>query len=267
LGRRGGNAEAALARAIPAWRAPVADLRGTGTADPARSIRVALGRALMPVTPASRLRGWVHSFGFLAIVFAGNALNEDSWHAWSQMWVWLLPLMIGMFTITLPAFGFGGAVQRRWQGFHGELPLLAMLPGLGGTRDALLRNLLRACLGRLWSFALLTWVALSAIGILDSSIPLIVYGACAALSGALLGTAMVLGALGGKPLSSSASGVLTVTAMVAVGVSLVLAALHRSRPALLPLLCAATLAALLWLTLRGWRGLQRRPHPFLANAP
>jgi threonine/homoserine/homoserine lactone efflux protein len=78
---------------------------------------------------------------------------------------------------------------------------------------------------------------------------------------------MVLGALGGKPLSSSASGVLTVTAMVAVGVSLVLAALHRSRPALLPLLCAATLAALLWLTLRGWRGLQRRPHPFLANAP
>jgi hypothetical protein len=165
-------------------------------------------------------------------------------------------------------------VHQRWKRTNAELPLLALLPGLGDAR-ARRHVLLRAAFGTPVKVQLLLLACVLAAALvmhLSGLAVLLVALAQLAAVGAM--AAQVLCTLGGyKPhvgVLASIYVVLAVLFCLSTFVPLLSADEHPwSGLALLePALLASWIvlaAVLLWLGRRGWRGLLARPHPFLAN--
>lgn len=272
-----------LIRQRPDWMQPRADLRRTGPQSPVRTLRVALGGWYMPKTVAGHLRAAAPmllpvllAVAVMALMFAGNHRTD----ATNTTLIGLgAGLVWGMLVGGLALTAIGTVlIGQRWQRANAELPLLALLPGLGDAQRVR-RSLLRAAL----TMPLVTQLLLSAamLGAALVAARFVHLGGVAVLLIALpqlaaAGTmvAQVLCTLGGRKLPTWAGWLIYIPFFVLYFLSIFLPATMVGKhpwpganPAQ-PWLLAAWVAmavVLTWLARRGWRGLLARPHPFLPN--
>lgn len=255
------------------WLRPTPDLHGLGPGKPVRTIRMALGRATMPQTWARLLLSLALVALVLAVCLALALYAGQS------------PRNLAALLTSPPFIGgiFGGAagaaliscvgqIQSRWSGTSAELPLLALLPGLGAPAP-LRRHVVIACLLKPVGILLAALLAVWVIGSLQhasfpfSLIALMFVGSCV-----LLALALVLGALGGKPVPGWMMIIAAIALVLLLGFSFGLAdkadnPVHHASAGWL-VLSLTWLAAMVWFALLAWRGgraLRRRPHPFLTG--
>lgn len=272
------NAETRLIGQRARWLQPTIDLHGCGPDRPTCSLRVALGGWGMPQTLVSRVRrvGVLLVTTFLTLLLFGLSLGSDNRHTDVLSLIGgadMLMLYIGMVGPLL-AIIHTQLLQRRWSRCNAELPLLALLPGLGDATQAR-RALLRASL--LPMLGLQTVLLLATLALADH-LHLDARGDALLLLSQLAGMGMLvafdLAVLGHVGISHWWTTVALVYGYLLINASSAVALPLFSDHALmlktgvvvaLALLWATFLAPLAMLGLRGWRGLQRQPHPFLAN--
>jgi hypothetical protein len=271
-----GNAatDTRLAGQIPGWLRTTVDLRASGPGHVVQSLRVALGETFMPQTRSRRVRktvivllSCVLGVGLLVLQAIGYAEHGDG-----------MPVAIGVRFLLMWCVPFVSAVlavvtanvlRQRWSRSNAELPLLALLPGLGDPAQ-IKRALLRASLPPTLykqTFLLVVSLLVAAwwhLGI-ESGLLLLLGQLC----GAALLLVLTLMVFAGGSLSGSNHAGLVVLGMVWFWLPLVSALVSRVPLPALGLVVAigwvAAAGVLLWLGRRGWRGLQQRAHPFLAN--
>lgn len=280
LGIHGRNGDTLMVRSAQQLFTPIYDVSRTGPDNPVASIRVLLGRSKTPQTVASHLRNVALGFAFI-LVFAvlPNMMNwmhdrDDLRKVFTAMFApplgtLLWPIIIACMAVLLMALAVGYALQMRWTDAHGELPLLALLPGIG-TADVAKRHVLRANLLRPLIWLGVAFVALCSLAAMQHLLTtMLVYAPLCLASSALLATAIVLAVLGGRPLSQWAVGSWTIGLIGLIGLTcFVLALATPDAPIRLALVAVwlVVLAVLAWQTSTGWRAVQRRPHPFLTNS-
>lgn len=278
MGRLGGLAQknsTAMLRRRPGWLQARADLRNAGPQSPVTTLLVALGGWYMPQRWASYLRQMLPVLLPIALFVPVMALMQ--WgdpHPGGMNAFWRamgLGVTGGTFGGLVLAASAALAPAQRWKRANGELSLLALLPRLG-TAASVRANLLRAALIKplLAQAVLLALVLGSALAIKLSGIALVlltlVQLGCA---GAVVG--LVLCTFGGIDLSMWVRAALALGGVVLLSISAFIPLLAQPWPlnglldVLLGLAWATFAGALIWLARRGWRGLQQRPHPFLAN--
>lgn len=267
-------------RQRPDWLRPSIDLDGAGPARPRRALRVALGGWYLPQSVPSYVRQLGISLAIgatpvLLILLLGYLGRHDRNN---------VELLQGSLIGILAMFGAlaGPMISalsllwlgKRWQRANGELPLLALLPGLG-DRSQLRRQLLRAVFGLPLLLHALT-LALIGLGMVfwHDHAAMLSFLLLTQLGSTAITVAALLNLLGGRALSIWSAGALLTIAFALTLLSLVLPTMAwGSRPVasaastLPPLVLAWLLfgAALLWLGWRGWHGLRKLPHPFLAR--
>ncbi|MGO4502246.1 MULTISPECIES: hypothetical protein [unclassified Dyella] len=266
-----------LIRRNPAWLQPRVELRQSGPAHPVTSLRIGLGGVFAPLTTGGRAMQLSIVLGaslIFVLQLGVQAVQRHPGH-FSESFV-----HTGLVGMLMWGVGFGGSMiallpiaqlVQRWMKQNAELPLLALMPGLGDAahvkRRLLCASLLPplAALGALMVLALVLATLLHASAIGTCALMLTLCGAMAFVS------AFVVSVLGGRPLGRWPSIGLCLFGYVLFSVSI-----------MVPLLSSGDqvhgyvtwfvgawgvlLALLAWLALRGWRGLARRPHPFLANS-
>jgi hypothetical protein len=279
----GGNAINGLdattqVRQRPDWMQPQPDLRHVGPNQPDNTLRVALGGWYLPRTLRGHLQGLAP--GLLAMLVPGSILfltflgnHAISFHAW---WP-LATLLIGWITM------FGGMglmfttltlIQQRWKKNNAELPLLALLPGLGDVHTAKQRTLIVA-LRRPLVLQMGALVALLALTLPSHpstiSVLMLVTGQ---LSCALALVAGVIRVIGGRPLSTSGTFALMIAVSLLIGSnSLLPNSMLGAQPWTPPMPYALTVLAvwlivsvvLAWVGHRGWLAWKARPHAFMPN--
>lgn len=280
FGARQANLDAAMARASRSWLSPVPDLHALGPLQPVRSIRVALGRTVMPQTWRSVLRQIGLSLTFI-LVFTGLPIAAQMGnHDFRAVMDALIlphagalgmPVMIACVIAAVAAATFPVPVRARWAAGAAELPLLGLLPGLGDLAAAR-RNVMRAALTQTLHVILVEFIVLCALGVWARALPgAIVFSALSATCTAALAAACILGVLGARPLSRLLQIVLGCVLLLLVGLAMACGFASDGFDARtwLPLVAALALllALLLALCRRGWRAFSQRPHPFLASAP
>jgi len=278
-GRGGdGGGETRLVGQRSRWMQPGADLRGCGPGHPVRSLRLALGGWSMPQTPASRVRqaGLAVAallFGALILLLSSSSPTDYA-SILSASGGGALLLFYLATTGPLLVITHMKTLQRRWNRPNAELPLLALLPGLGDAarrRRALLDAALRPTLG-------VQAVVLLAIALLAVHLRLAGHDLALLLLGQLAGMGMTcasgMAVMGGAWTQPWRATALMILGYLLINAGNTLASpLFDDHPGLhgpaatvvLAVLWASFLVPLLRLGLRGWRGLRRRPHPFLAN--
>lgn len=266
-----------MLRRRPDWMLARADLRKIGPRSPVTSLRVALGGWYMPQRWTSYLRQMLPVLLPLALFIAFMALmqlGDPEHHGLHDLWQGMgfgVVGWIGTFGGLLLAARAALAPTQRWKRVNGELALLALLPGLGDAA-AVRKHLLRAALVKpLLAQALLLALVIGATltmqmsGIAIALLTLVQLGCAGAV------VCLVLSTFGGVDLSIWTRATLSIGGVVLLSISSFIPLLAQSWPlngmqdAFLVLAWAAFAGALLWLGRLGWRGLQQRPHPFLAN--
>ena len=260
-------------RQQPDWMLPMVDLGPSGPQRPRYSLRVALGGMFVPMTPAGRARQLAMAV-LPSVLVVGLLLRQASqrhggfhWAMltqWAGMFAWFGGF-IGLLVVLLAVMQLG----QRWQKDNAELPLLALLPGLGTParlrRDLLAASLLPGVGVQLLLLALMATLAWCVR--MDWTAALAVLLAQATGIGVLV--AFTLAIIGGRPLPGWGTGMLSVACFIVTATGLSFALMDRGAHDIL-LLAAASAWAMLalvlaWLGRRGWRGLRDRPHPFIAN--
>lgn len=270
-----------MARASSSWFTPVPDLASIGPAQPVRSIRVALGRNAMPQTWTSVARQVALSLT-IVVLFSGLPLaaqmgNHDFRVLMAAMFLphagsLGMPVIIACVLAALAALVFPASVRARWAAGAAELPLLALLPGLGDAANAR-RHVLRAALTQTVRAAAIEFVILCVLAIWSGAVPNgIVFAVLGVACTAALAAACILGVLAARPLSQWLVGPLTGVLLLVVGLAMAVGfgrAGGFGASATLPLAGAllVLLAILLALCRRGWRTFARRAHPFLVGTP
>lgn len=274
----GHRSDAFMARNGAAWLQPVPDLRRVGLASPALAIRVALGRGLMPKTFASHLRQWTPAglvFVLWGIIWAisGEGTRHDlTGMFFSQSgWFWLA---VGGVVAASLSKRIILATRNRWSPSAAELPLLALLPGLGTPRmqkrsvfDATLK------LPALWLVA--AWLIAWGLAVAFHA-PAVTYAFVLLVAIANMGwlCASVLGHVGGTPMSKGASALLWIGFLFLIVFTVVLGIQPQDDIGATAVMVVQIMLLVIWLAWivfcavrawRGWRALQHRPHPFLAN--
>lgn len=277
----GGLANMQWAWGQSAKRPAQVDLRKVGPHAPTATIQVALGGWYVPQTVVARLRtaGWlaIAILGVGAIMLLVNLgqMHEPVWHKVLVILGVSIGLWVGLFGAMMLTFVTMAVLQRRWQR-EAELALLALLPGLG--RDApVCRSLVRASLVKpaivfalLWGFMAATtlpmhlgFTSIVLLGLIEAG------AACVT-------AAMALRTFAGRPPGTAGKLVLMAVILLLMNATGVLAFIaptpHLERIGVLAEwgLAAAWIVLGAWMArmaLHAWRDLQRRPHPFLANAP
>lgn len=255
----------------------VANLHHSGPEHVALSLRIALGGWLLPKTWQSAFRQWMALLApvalFLAFTYAryGTVISSvvsNLWHALSFAgWVWITGfsnVLLGMTSIML--------LQQRWLGSNAELSLLALLPRLG-DRTTLIRDLLRASLlpTLRWQLLVIALLLAGALALHPDRLNLVI-AALTQIIAIAFAPAFALALFGGRAappwLPGATSGAGFSLIGIATGVMGGLGNHHRlgSVVAASTITCwLVILAFLVWLGVRGWRGLQTRPHPFLID--
>jgi len=271
---------ASLLRGHPDWLVVQPDLRRVGPQVPNTSLRVALGGIYLPQTIINR---FFHSIlAVLILAFFGLLLfGITRFDPAAERWV--------QYVFSRQGFIFAGLIYAvfclawvmavvelltlRWERSNAELPLLALLPGVGRTGD-IKRMLLRAAINRPASrLGLLCLVGLIVaaslhVGRLEELAMLLIALACL---GYLV--ASTLSIFGGHPLPGFGKSLLVISMFVLLSLTLLLPMLWHDWSELSEVRAGDTLGAawfalalfLLWLGRRGWFGLRQRPHPFLPN--
>ena len=273
--------DARLIRQRPDWMQARIRLGNAGPQAPGVALRVALGGWYAPQGISSHLRQVAPVVVPLLLFMPAMAimqLGEGHGHAVGRM---LLAMGVGVVG-WLGVFGWvmlaalsGLLLWQRWRRVNAELPLLALLPGLGDA-EVVRRELLRATLTRpLAVQALLLLLVLGAALLMHAGPGLLLFAALAQSGCAAALVAMVLGTFGGRPLPGWGIGMLLGMLVLLVGLStfVPLFATQGRHPWPMSATFSVALAGvwiavalgLAWLGRRGWQGLQRRPHPFLPN--
>lgn len=267
-------------RRRPDWLQPRADLKGVGPDAPSAALRVALGHWYTPRSVAGHLHAAAPvALSLLCAVGAMVLIGLSNGHRHGVLKLleigsiaaigWLG--VFGTLTITLVTTQL---VQARWRKPNTELPLMALLPGLGGTSQAR-RALLLAILRRPLGTQAVLLVAMLAVG-LGLHLPAL---GMASIAVSQLGSAAVLAAcvpavLGGRPLPTwgLVLGGIALFVLVSLGSFLPLTATGdhpwEGAQRAIGIVLALWLAfgvLLAWIGHRGWPALIRRPHPFLLN--
>ena len=272
--------DAGLLRARPNWMLAHPDLRRVGPQAPVRSLRVALGGASLPQTIIGCLYQWVSVM--LMVVLAGlvllvttlddHRLSHVLYYVFSRegfvaaSWVFAV---CGLALVMTPV----ELLTLRWGRRNAELPLLALLPGLGQAGRStcvLLRTVIERPAVRLGLLLLVGWLGTASldVGWTVALAMLVVTLGC-------LGYvyAMALSLFGGCPLPNFGKSLLMIGMFVLVSVTVLLPQLWhdwdmlyaaRARDALVAAWLALALF-LSWLGVHGWRELRQRPHPFLTR--
>ena len=265
---------ARLSRTAPAIR-----LAGVGPHTPVLALRVALGENLAPQTLRSHLRRFARIglplllfIPLMAVMQAGEAHGDVLHKVLRGVGVNVIGWLGLMGGIALMVMG-SLLPWRGWRRANAELPLLALLPGLGDA-DALRHHLLRAAL---LLQALLLALVLAAALAMHAGPALWLFATLGQLGCAGVVVASTLATFGGKPLPGWGMGVLQGAMGLLVSASTFMALFatlgKHAQPlgdgsiATLAIAWVAAIAVLLWLGRRGWQGMQARPHPFLANVP
>ncbi|RDI99111.1 hypothetical protein DVT68_11575 [Dyella solisilvae] len=265
-------------RQRPDWMQPQVDLRHTGPQHPGNALRVALGGWYLPRTLMGHLRGLAPTLLMVLVPIAVVALTISRTHAKDGGFGWPLAVIVVGWGCLYGGMGaMIGTVMlftQRWRKTNAELPLLALLPGLGDHAQPK-RDLLRVGLRRplLMQVVLATVLLAMVIHAHASGIALLLV-AMTQLGGALSLLAFLLCIIGGRPLPGWALAVLiTVLALLIGGMSYLPGSVVSGQPWSPPMPYMLVLlafwivlnATLLWLARRGWRAWRQRPHPFLPN--
>lgn len=281
LGSLGDNR---LLRQSPDWLQMNVDLDGVGPAMPRKALRVALGGWYLPQTIRSYAKQLICTFAFLLLPLLGVLLLAHAGHQDAQVAdaTYVSDVLKGFFVRTLaPLSIFAGPMvcllsllwlARRWQRVNAELPLLALLPGLGDS-TRVKQQLLCVALGLPMVFHALLVVS-TGIAMLfwHGHVGLLECMLVAQLGTTAVTATGVLNLFGGYGLKNWTAGAVAIAIFVLTLLSLILPAVAWGRyPVawvvnLFPLLGLAWLllaSAMFMLGRRGWRGLQARPHPFL----
>lgn len=260
-------------RQQPDWMRPMVDLGPAGPKRPRYSLRVAIGGMFVPMTLAGRARQLAVALLPSVLVIGLLLLQASHRHGgfglamltpWAGMLAWFGGF-IGLLVALLVVMQLG----QRWQKDNAELPLLALLPGLG-TPARLRRDLLAASLLPGVGVQLLLLAALVALAwYVHTGWTAVLALLLAQATGIGVLVAFTLAIIGGRPLPGWGTGTLSVACFVVITTGLLFALLDRSAHGMLLLVAASAwvvLALVLaWLGWRGWRGLQDRPHPFIVN--
>jgi hypothetical protein len=263
----------------PTWARPTVDLRGCGPGHAECSLRMALGGWWMPQTWRSRawqcvllLAGLMVGALFLLVQTAADQRDHTAGLATGLGGAGSV-VFFGTLVSALLTIATVRLLYRRWGKANAELPLLAVLPGLGGAsavKHALLRASLLPALGVQLALVLLLLIpagsmhpgaageAVLLLGPLGSSglmcaFALMVFGA-----DLMRGWDMALATGAGYVWIGLSAGIVGLSAGSAVAVS-------DTALLVLAIGWSVFFVALLWLGRRGWRALQRQPHPFLVD--
>jgi hypothetical protein len=276
----GGVDSSAMIRRRPDWMQPRADLGGCGPRHAVANLRVALGGLFLPLTVVGWLRQIVLVFVpslLFVLLMTWQGINHDSARSLEQfstdgglvMLIWF-----GALGTMLLGFFFVMQLGRQWQKTNAELPLLALLPGVGSGVD-IKRDLLRAVLLpplRL-QFSLLIVLVILTAG-LHKGTQVETFVSLSQLGGMAFGIAFALVIIGGRVPRKWVTAALTVFSCIMINVSLFVPTMNDPGKIQLGFMSLQTLliagwiafaVVLFWLGRRGWRGLQQRPHPFLAT--
>ena len=273
---RSNHMEVELIRRRVKWLQPVVDLRRSGPGHAVRNLRIAMGGWGMPLTTTSRLQQ-------SAVVLASMALPmlvmSVVWHGVDFPRSFLdsskLPVFVLSVFGAVLALAQVQTLQRRWNRPNAELPLLALLPGLGDAaqvKRALLQANLLPTLGLQVPLTLAMLGFAAAVHMAAGACVMLLFGP---LTGATMLASFALITVGGVRIGDGWQFALAIYGYLLINISVLLALpLFGSQPAIRnPVV--ALIAAVAWATLfaillrlaqRGWRGLQQRPHPFLPNA-
>ncbi|WP_430391998.1 hypothetical protein [Dyella sp. 20L07] len=265
-------------RQRPDWMQPKADLRHAGPQQPRMALRVALGGWYLPKTMMGHLQAWgptllamLVPLAVLSLIFYNShALVGKLWRialvisvGWGSMW--------GAFGMTIMSVML---LTQRWRRVNTELSLLVLLPGLGDA-TAVKTKLLRVALMRPLCIQAVLTLVLVALAVYahatGASLLLLVISqlGCAATL-----IACLLGVLGGRPLPGWGLTVLITLIAMLIGCissfsgSMIGDQAWAPSTSFVVAVIGAWLvmgAVLAWLGRRGWRGLIKRPHPFLPN--
>lgn len=255
------------------------DGRKIGPQAPSSFLRMALGGVYLPQTIIGRLNQgiWI----VLMVAFTSAALRiVTPGHYWLShvlhdvfsrenfmmaIWVFavygLALVMISVERLTL-----------RWRRVNAELPLLALLPGLDQTwsgKRLLLRTAIHRPAGQLGLLLLAGWVGSASLG-LGWTVALAMLVVALGCLGYLC--AMALSLFGGRPPSRVGKCLLVSGLFGLVGLTVLLPQMGQGWDVLhtatvrdgLVALWTALMLFLSWLGFRGWRELQKRPHPYLS---
>ncbi len=258
-------------RQRPDWLQLAVSLDGVGPTAPRKALRVALGGWYLPQTARSYARQLGLLFAFIVLPLLGVVLLVQWGQHGKQTAETLQGLLIGSLGMTAicagPMIGMLSLLwlSKRWQRVNAELPLLALLPGLGDPAQAR-RHLLHASLDLpLALHALLVLLIGIAMLCWHGHVTMLSFLLLAQLGAAAVTVAVLLNLFGGRHLSIWVNGSVLTASFVLTLLSLVLPAMSWGRDpvagaeAMLPPLAAG----MIWLARRGWRELMQRPHPFL----
>ncbi len=266
-----------LVRRNPAWLQARVTLSHSGPSHPVTSLRIGLGGLFAPLTVGSRAAQLALVLGtslLFVLQLGAQAARRHPGH-FSESFV-----HSGLTGMLLWGVGFGGTMlailpisqlTQRWMKQNAELPLLALMPGLGDAERVKRRLLSASLLPPLAAQGALMLLTTMMAILLHSSL-LSTFALLLTLAGSMIFlTAFIMSVLGGKPLGRWPSVGLCLFGYLLFSVSIVLPVMgsgdHIFRYVIAFLVAWAVLLAILaWLALRGWRGLVRRPHPFIANA-
>ncbi|HWU77429.1 MAG TPA: hypothetical protein VN043_13080 [Rhodanobacter sp.] len=263
----------------PAWPRSVVDLRGCGPGYAVRSLRVALGGWWMPQTRRSRLRQCAlllvgASAGALILWMQGaadrhaHAANLATAPGGTGNLVFFGALMSAILAISTVR-----ALYQRRGKTNAELPLLALLPGLGDAATAkrsLLRASLLPALGVQFGLALMLLIlaglmhlgsegaALLLLAPLGSSVLMCAFALQIFAADVIRGWGMALAMGAGYVWICVGAGTEQFNATPAVNLS-------NAALLVLALGWSTFFVTLLWLGRRGWCVWQQHPHAFLAN--
>ncbi|CAM5347660.1 hypothetical protein [Rhodanobacter lindaniclasticus] len=276
---RGGDWEVESIRRRWRWLQPVVDLRRCGPGRTVCNLRVAMGGMGMPLTPVSRARQIAVGLAsllpaalILLLVLGGDEEGRQVLSGFNGTGLTMfLLVVIGAVLVLLPV----ERLRLRWARQSAELPLLALLPGLGGAVDVrrgLLRVALRYPVGIQLALTLLLLVLGEQLQMDAPGVAMLLLGQFAGIA---MSAVLSLAVLGGLSIRRGWLGVLCIYGTLLISVNGVLAlplldgqslVRHPGVALTFAILWAGLLAPLLRIGVRGWRAFWRRPHPFLPNA-
>jgi hypothetical protein len=265
-------------RQRPDWMQPQADLHNAGPQHPRMALRIALGGWYLPKTFRGHVQAWAPTLVVMLIPATVIALTYSRTHVLvAVLWQTFVMFAIGWGAL----FGSLGVMivsvmllGQRWRRVNTELPLLALLPGLGdaaASKTQLLRTTLTRPL-RVQAALLVSVVALSIYAHLPPASLLLLVISQLGCAAALL--ACVLATLGGRPIPGwGLTTLMTVLATLVGAISFLPGSLVGDQPwtpatTFVVAILSAWLVmgvVLAWLGRRGWQGWRARPHAFLAN--
>jgi hypothetical protein len=262
-----------------AWMSPQVDMRRTGPDHPVRSLRLALGGVLAPLSWIGRLQLLVAilvpAFVFALVMTLSNVFGprEDVIQVLQTIGTAFVS-WLGAACGVMIAIGTIGRLNYVWRRVNTELPLLALLPGFKNAANVRRTLLVASLLPSLRSEAVLlavmlgTGIALHCGGFIELFMVLAQLGSAGVI------VAFALCIFGGCPLPIWSVTVILAPVWILLGVHSFMPSLSVSEPPwgagmfVLPvfgLIWLLFALLLFWLARRGWRELRLRPHPFLPN--